>query len=374
MAVYKVIQDIEAEDKLVGFLTLKTFIYAIIAVVLAYLNFRIAITPSLGIFRWAIILIFLFPMLLFGILAAPFGRDQPTEVWILSHVKFFLNSRKRLWDQSGIEELVTITAPKTLDRHLTKDFTQREVRSRLRALATTLDSRGWAVKNVAVNLNTDQDYLDAQESDRLANPSGTTQAQAATDVGAADDIMDEQNNPTAQKFDAMIKSAAANRKQENMNVVKTTEPRSLSPKEAVDYEFLDKVPALDQKGNTTFVGHKVVSPKPNTGEEEQEENKDVEFLNQQEKDLLERIAKIDEQIKKAHASFKPKPVHKKHAKTKVKAEKKAEPPAPVTPPAQTAKLKELAQSGSDISVDSVQKLADRVQQIGPNEVEIDFSH
>jgi multisubunit Na+/H+ antiporter MnhF subunit len=47
MAVYKVIQDIEAEDKLVGFLTLKTFIYAIIAVVLAYLNFRIAITPSL---------------------------------------------------------------------------------------------------------------------------------------------------------------------------------------------------------------------------------------------------------------------------------------------------------------------------------------
>ncbi len=38
MAVYKVIQDVEAEDKLVGFLTLKTFIYAIIAGTIAYIN------------------------------------------------------------------------------------------------------------------------------------------------------------------------------------------------------------------------------------------------------------------------------------------------------------------------------------------------
>jgi hypothetical protein len=377
MAVYKVIQDIEAEDKLVGFLTLKTFIYAIIAAVLGYINFRLAIAPGPSIIKFPLVLILFFPMVLFGILAAPFGRDQPTEVWILSHVRFFLKPRKRIWDQSGIEELVTITVPKKLDRHLTKDFTQREVRSRLKAIATTLDSRGWAVKNVAVNLNTPVGLADSQddESDRLVNPVGTLQPTVTTDVAEADDIMDEKNNPTAQKFDTMIKSAAVNRRQENINMVKTAEPKSLAQKEAIDYEFLDKVPALDEKGSTTFVGHKIISPKTKNGEEEfEQENKDVAFLNQQEKELLERIAKIDEQIKKAHTSFKPKPVHKKHAKAKPKEEKKPEQPAPVTPPLQADKLKELAQSGSDISVDSVQKLADHVQQIGPNEVEIDFSH
>ncbi len=39
MATYKVIQDIEAEDKFVGPLTLKQFIFACITVVLGYLSF-----------------------------------------------------------------------------------------------------------------------------------------------------------------------------------------------------------------------------------------------------------------------------------------------------------------------------------------------
>jgi len=39
MATYKVIQDIEAEDKLVGPLTLRQFIYAAIAAICGYLSF-----------------------------------------------------------------------------------------------------------------------------------------------------------------------------------------------------------------------------------------------------------------------------------------------------------------------------------------------
>src|SRR5205823_2806358 len=92
MAVYKVIQDVEAEDKLLGPLTLKGFIYAGIAVVLAYINFRLLIT-GIGSFKWLLIFIFSLPMLLFMALASPLGRDQPTEVWILSHVRFLLKPR-----------------------------------------------------------------------------------------------------------------------------------------------------------------------------------------------------------------------------------------------------------------------------------------
>ena len=70
MATYKVIQDIEAEDKLLGPLSLRQFIYAVIVVVLCYVVFRVFfIQPVL-------VAPFLPPIILFGVLAAPFGHDQ----------------------------------------------------------------------------------------------------------------------------------------------------------------------------------------------------------------------------------------------------------------------------------------------------------
>src|SRR3990167_1500412 len=120
MAVYKVIQDVEAEDRLVGPLTLKGLIYAMIAGALAFICVRLAIAGSLGEFRWGVILVLLPPIILFGVLAAPFGKDQPTEVWLLSHLRFFLQNRNRVWDQSGPSYSVVITAPKKVERQLTK--------------------------------------------------------------------------------------------------------------------------------------------------------------------------------------------------------------------------------------------------------------
>jgi hypothetical protein len=164
MAVYKVIQDIESEDKIVGFLTLKTFIYALIAGALAYINIRFLMAGILGPLRFVFVFILFWPMILFGVLAAPLGGEQSTEFWILAHIRFYLKPHLRIWDQSGLLELVTITAPKKFERQLTKNLTQREVKSRLKALATTLDSRGWAVRNVAVDLNANPSYLDIVES------------------------------------------------------------------------------------------------------------------------------------------------------------------------------------------------------------------
>ena len=62
MAQYKVIQDIEAEDKLLGPLTLRQFIYAAITVVLGFIAYKFAaISPYL-------IILFLPEMLFFGLL------------------------------------------------------------------------------------------------------------------------------------------------------------------------------------------------------------------------------------------------------------------------------------------------------------------
>jgi hypothetical protein len=77
MANYKVIQDIEAEDKLVGPLTLRQFIYAAIAAICAYLSF-IAIARGF----WEILIILGPPMLFTGFFAFPWGRDQSTDPFL----------------------------------------------------------------------------------------------------------------------------------------------------------------------------------------------------------------------------------------------------------------------------------------------------
>ncbi len=210
MATYKVIQDIEAEDKLLGPLTLKQFIYAGIAALLLYICFFTATRGA----AWAAV-IFLPPAVFFGIMAFPWSREQPTEVWLLAKIRFFLKPRRRIWDPSGVEQLVTITAPKRPEKVYTDNLSETEVKSRLKALADTIDSRGWAIKNVDVNMFAQPalGYAD-QDSDRLINLSALPQQVATVDVRPADDMLDEHNNPTAQHLDQMIKASADAYKQQ----------------------------------------------------------------------------------------------------------------------------------------------------------------
>ncbi len=170
MGTYKVIQDIEAEDKLLGPLSLRQFIYAIIVVVSLFLCFKLVTTPGPG--KYFTIL-FIPHTVFFAVLAAPFGHDQSNEIWLLAKIRFFFKPRKRIWDQTGIKELVTITVPKKIEKHLTKDFSQDEARNRLRALANTLDTRGWAVKHVDLNMFKAPAFAGQSYSDRLIDLGST---------------------------------------------------------------------------------------------------------------------------------------------------------------------------------------------------------
>ena len=213
MAQYKVIQDIEAEDKLLGPLTLKGFIYAIIAIFCGFINFRLIVASGLGPLKWLLVLVFLLPMLLFGVLASPLGRHQPTEVWLLARIRFLLKPKRRIWSQSGILHLVSITAPKKINEYHTKGLSETEVKSRLQTLASTLDSRGWAVKNLTI---APERLEEEAQSDRLVAPTTLSTTASDIDIQPADDIMDEQNNPTAQYLVGLMEDADAERK---VNVV-----------------------------------------------------------------------------------------------------------------------------------------------------------
>src|SRR5690606_17115265 len=136
MATYKVLQDIEAEDKLIGPLTLRQFIYAAIGALFLWLSYVLASRGA------AFMLVIFLPIsAVAAFFAFPWMRDQPTEVWALAKIRFMLKPRRRVWNQDGMKELVTITAPKKVVVDYTNGLSQQEVRSRLRALASTVDTR-----------------------------------------------------------------------------------------------------------------------------------------------------------------------------------------------------------------------------------------
>jgi hypothetical protein len=203
MATYKVIQDIEAEDHFIGPLTFKQFIFAGIATILLYVSGWAALKHF-----WVLPAIVVAPMAFLYVLAWPWSRDQTTEVWLLARLRFYFKPHLRIWDQSGMSNLVTVTAPKTLEKIYTNNLSQSEVHSRLQALSQTLDSRGWAIKNVNVNLFTDPAYATPYtDSDRLVSATTLPAQEIKTDVSASDDVLDEHNNPVAQRFDQMTKAA-----------------------------------------------------------------------------------------------------------------------------------------------------------------------
>jgi len=222
MATYKVIQDIEAEDKLVGPLTLRQFIYAAIAAICGYISF-------LGISKGAsiILVVFLPIMAISGFFAFPWKGDQPTEIWALARLRFAIKPRRRIWDQTGIKDYVTITVPKKIEVHYTNGLNQDEVTNRLHTLADVIDSRGWATRNAQY------DALAAQQqmsSDRLVDGSTLPQTVGTPDsITASEDMLDEQS-AMAQNIDSQLdKSTSDHRKRVIQQMSDAQKPAAAPP-------------------------------------------------------------------------------------------------------------------------------------------------
>lgn len=236
MATYKLIQDIEAEDKILGPLTLRQFIFALISIFFFYICFILLTkggTPFL--------IVFLPPALFFGFFAMPFGRDQPTEIWALAKLRYFLKPRKRVWNQSGVKELVTITVPKKIERAFSDGLSQTEVKSRLQALANTLDTRGWAVKNIDTNAYTSPLAMQGTQ-ERLLDIGAMPRPVIDSEVMASDDIMDAAASPISQQFDSMISRSTKSHRQELIERLGKVRKGQASDSPKPDYWFMNSSP------------------------------------------------------------------------------------------------------------------------------------
>ncbi len=360
MATYKVLQDVEAEDKLIGPLTLKQFIFAIITLVMMFLAFVFARINIVLAIPWLV------PILFFGFMAAPIGRDQPNDVWLAARIRFIIKPKRRVWDQSGLQELVTITVPKRIEIQRTDGLNIEEVRSRLNALSATMDSRGWALKNVNVNLSVNPAYIQQNtQSDRIVDISTITPTEVPTvDVQASDDVLDPTSNVVAKRFDDAIKQ----QQQQNITKLRAQTQTGTQVAKPQDYSFITN--QVTDPGYTTF-GARVVTPKPEPGKaqinsflEEKPPISDDEaaFLNKvhhdQEVDKSiqhtrhERVIHTPEEIIEEEQRRIAEAKAQADAETARQAQAKTE-----TKAAPRAKLKELGQQSEGLSVASLASLA-----------------
>jgi hypothetical protein len=375
MAVYKVIQDIEAEDKLLGPLTLKQFIFAVIAAGFIFVAFLV-VTKTGNLF---VAIPFIPFIAIPAILAAPLGRDQPTDIWLAAQIRFFVKPRKRIWDQSGIKNLVTITVPKRIEKIYSDGLSQQEVRSRLKALADTIDSRGWAVKNVDINMFSTPSYAMVSD-DRLIDPSSLPQTVSSTDVTAADDIMDAYSNPVAQHFDTLVQEATIAQKAAAIDHMKAAmsnpvlAAQQVSPPTPVDPWFLHQQNQAQAEPGSAMFSAQTVAPAS------QRINDDDTFL--REKTATSDDSTADEQallahIKEEKQQEKQSWTHHKTIKTPeeiaedeaARQEQEQEQQAQAVTPPKNPGIVELANT-NDLSVASVAHIANRKSQSNDGEVVI----
>ena len=145
MAQYKVPQDVEADDKLLGPFSFRQFVYLLVAGGL--------IAAAVGLFQLFPLLavIPLPPVLLFLALALPLKKDQPMETYLAALVSYYLKPHKRVWMTGQKETTIVITAPKIVEDSRTRNITGEEATHRLSFLADIVDTGGYAIKGSASN-------------------------------------------------------------------------------------------------------------------------------------------------------------------------------------------------------------------------------
>lgn len=152
MAQYKVPQDVEADDKLLGPFTFRQFVYLLISGGL--------IALAVGLFQlFPLLAIIPIPFILFFLaLALPLKKDQPMETYLAALISYYLKPHTRLWEPGQRESTIKIIAPKIVETSRTRNISGEEVNHRLSFLADIVDTGGQAIKG-AENIPLREDLI-----------------------------------------------------------------------------------------------------------------------------------------------------------------------------------------------------------------------
>lgn len=143
---YKVPQNIDLEDKVIGPLTLKQFIYLLAGGMADYIFYKSIDHWS----AWLFIFIATCTVLAFAFVKI---QEQDFSYFLSSFINFLLSPKTYVWHkQVLVEEIPKIIKPpaKYEEDKLTKD--PEKVRSRLQVLAEIVDTQGWGQQEIGTRV------------------------------------------------------------------------------------------------------------------------------------------------------------------------------------------------------------------------------
>lgn len=139
-ASYKIPQNVDLEDKIIGPFTLKQFLYLLAAGLVTFINFNAfyKLVPAafwvILLFTWAVAGAFVF--------IRPY--DRPFSNFIFSFIWFATKPQRRIWKRlPTLGSLKLTDEPVRTAKQAPAMPTAEEVRTRLQHLAHVVDTRGW---------------------------------------------------------------------------------------------------------------------------------------------------------------------------------------------------------------------------------------
>ncbi len=249
MGQYKVPQDVESEDKLIGPLSLRQFIYIIIALAWGGLMWRI--------FSWNIIImiIAILPVSGFFILLGVGRRqEQSFENYFVALVRFTFVPRIRVWDKDTSTEMVVKAEEKKPEVITEKNVS----RGSLERLALIMDTHG-SQKDPTIQLQ-DESNNAAIISQRVIDPGqvagGETSGPRTQRVATSDDVLDaesvrsEQVGQLLENVETNIHDQALANIKKGLKVAPQPQQSSVQPSQPQTSDAILKK-AMLQSGNLT---------------------------------------------------------------------------------------------------------------------------
>jgi hypothetical protein len=134
---FKVPQNIDMEDKIIGPLTLLQFIYLVIGGVFLYSTIKAGNVPMI-IFAGIPVALLALALCFVKI------QDQPFSKFVVSLLFFLTRPKTRVWSKdTALEELPTTQAAQPI-KTLQTPIHKKVKKSELEKLSQVIDTRGWA--------------------------------------------------------------------------------------------------------------------------------------------------------------------------------------------------------------------------------------
>ncbi len=237
MSSYKIPQDVEAEDKLLGPFSFRQFIYLLIAAGFG------ALAVFLGRAFPPFIILFTPIAIFFLVLSLPLRKDQPMEIYLAAILQFWLKPRKKIWEADGVDQIVEFTnIIEEKDSISLKTLSNEQAIERISFLSNVVDTGGWAIRGVENNTSLQDSVVAAAEE--------------VSDVHEDDEILES--------FDRMLNQSSSKYRSDVLNDLKTI-PRAevQKPYDSVQpYSYTQPQPQLSQAWNQPVQSATPINPLP----------------------------------------------------------------------------------------------------------------